>query len=446
MKQTALHPFAFHGSEKMIYDSRMGPQAVEHRGKIYIVYQANEHGHPAHPHIIVYDRQSESWSDAVRIGETEHWDHHFCPILWFDQQEHIHVLYHCHNNFGGLHLVSQQACDISKWQTAPKIAPSVSYPRVIPMADNTLLLFYRVSGHLGYWTYRLSKDGGFTWTEANKLIDFDHNPETDKDKWAGSYHSIFPSIDRKSLHMAFVYWDEEKTTNPLYHRKFVSINRHHLYYAKLEIATGTLTTIEGSPVGNAPVNRKEAEKCKVWDTGFQLTNMPYISIDEKDSPSFILPVSEKSPWECGFYYVHRASGEWEKIRIADTNHTWSGSQVLHIGPGQKKAYLTIGHEDGEKYPYGGGVIEEWCFESRNNAWSKTKTLPSEPGMNYNNPQFVYRSTGEIVEDYVLYFGWEGSEGMAPDRTVENLVMTHRGKAFLWKDTPMRRRSGYRADR
>lgn len=39
--QASGKPFATHGTEKMIYDARMEPQALMHKDVLYIVYQAD---------------------------------------------------------------------------------------------------------------------------------------------------------------------------------------------------------------------------------------------------------------------------------------------------------------------------------------------------------------------------------------------------------------------
>lgn len=58
-------PFATHGTEKMIYDARMEPQAVLHKDVIYIVYQADKGANIGNPHIISYDTKRETWSEPV---------------------------------------------------------------------------------------------------------------------------------------------------------------------------------------------------------------------------------------------------------------------------------------------------------------------------------------------------------------------------------------------
>ena len=47
--------FAEHGCEKMIYDSRMGPLALDNGDRITIVYHANPRGRIALPHLIEFD-------------------------------------------------------------------------------------------------------------------------------------------------------------------------------------------------------------------------------------------------------------------------------------------------------------------------------------------------------------------------------------------------------
>ena len=54
-----MSAFANHGSEKMIYDVRMGPVAVAHEDRICVAYQSNRAGAKALPHEMVYDDGGE---------------------------------------------------------------------------------------------------------------------------------------------------------------------------------------------------------------------------------------------------------------------------------------------------------------------------------------------------------------------------------------------------
>ena len=152
--------FAENGIEKMLYDVRMGPQAVYHDGVITVVYQCDsERVGLGHPHIRSYDVEGASWSDPVRIGTVSRYDHHLAPILWFDQDEWLHVLFDCHRRTGGQHLVSVKPKTIEEWQEAAPVDHSISYPRVFPLPDGRHLMYSRTFGHQGYWTFRVSDDG-----------------------------------------------------------------------------------------------------------------------------------------------------------------------------------------------------------------------------------------------------------------------------------------------
>ena len=184
---SAARPFARHGTEKMVYDLRMGPQALWHEDTIHIVYQSTG-GEDAelrgHPYAIAYEVSARRWSAPVRLGAVRGYDHHFAPILWRDAGGHLHVLYHCHGTDGGVHLVSARPDSIASWHPGPEIAPSISYPRAFPLGDGRLLLYFRTFGHMGNWGYQTSADGGYTWTRPDRpLVDFDQNPQTDLDTW-----------------------------------------------------------------------------------------------------------------------------------------------------------------------------------------------------------------------------------------------------------------------
>ena len=65
-----------HGTEKMIYDARMEPQALLHRDVLYIVYQADRTKSIGNPHIISYDTKRQQWSEPVQIATVPRYDHY----------------------------------------------------------------------------------------------------------------------------------------------------------------------------------------------------------------------------------------------------------------------------------------------------------------------------------------------------------------------------------
>jgi len=364
------------------------------------------------------------------VGEAPHYDHHFGPVLWFDKTGHTHVLFNCHGG-PGTHVISAQPESIGEWREAPDVWRSISYPRVLHVYDGKLLLYYRVFGHMGYWTYLISDDG-VSWAPPDSpLIDFDRDPQHDHDTWAGTYDSVCVGKDGRSLHIAFVYWDERRRVNPLYNCRLLTTNRYHLYYLRLDIPSGDLWTIDGKRM-DVPVTRHQAEQCRIWDTGHRTTNMPSVLVDENDEPCFVMPVSEESvPWDCTFYFVRREGSEWMKEPIVKTNSTWAGCHLARGGADELIAYLVVGDIDGETLSYGGGQIEEWISTDGGASWQLSRQITPEPGFLYNNPRPVECYGGGELPGHLVFYGWQGPESIQPPKPPR--VLDNRGKAYLWHD-------------
>ena len=418
--------FARYGCEKMIYDIRMGPQCVEADGVFFAAYLANPAGGKAVPHVIMRDR-SGTWSEPVALADVPRFDHHFAPILWLDADRRVHVLSHCHASLrGSRHMVSVAPTDITGWREGPEVAPSISYPRVVRLPGGRMLLYHRVLGHMGYWTYQTSNDGGFTWKRrATPLVDFDQRPEAPGDEWAGSYHSVAPGKDGESLHIAFVYWDERKQVHPVYGIRLAHMDRYHLYYARLDIASGRLYSAAGKRLG-CPVNRREAEKCLVWDTGTRLTNMPSILVERDDRPAFLMPVTGERVDDCAFWCIRREQGAWQRFRVTDTNSTWAGSHLEADGAGGISAFLVGRPGRPGRLPYGGGTLQEWRSPDRGESWEHIGDIVPKAGLVCNNPKPVETAAGEVLRRTLVFFGWEGPDGLAPEGP-------YGGQAFLWRD-------------
>ena len=431
-------PFADYGCEKMIYDVRMGPQAVEHEGLIYFVYQGGKEGPEGHPFIRSYDLASQAWSDPHQIGQVRHYDHHFAPILWFDAKAHLHVLYDCHGRSSS-HIVSETPKAIDRWKDAPQVAPSISYPRVFALADGRHLMYSRTFGHMGYWTYRLTEDGGNTWTDSRPLIDFDQNPQDGKDLWAGSYESVELDADGTGLHIGFVYLDEQvgvkkhskHAINPLYNQVIHTNGRHHLHYAHLDFDSSELTSFEGEAF-DLPVNRYEAERLKILNTGWRMTNPPAMVNDDDGNPCFLLPATgEESPWKGHHEFVKREGGAWVTTPVAGLNSTWDGNLLLRGEAGEVTAIVATGDYDGSSLPYGGGTLEVWASADSGSTWSYAESLIPGEGMICNNPKAVTRSTGGLLDGYLTFFGWEGPGSLTKGR--DGTFGSNSGRAYLWHD-------------
>ena len=416
--------FADFGSDKMIYDLRMGPQGFFHEGSFFLAYQAAQAGGYAHPHVIRRDADGR-WSRPVRVGRVSVSNHHMAPVLWADTRRHLHVLYNAHMGLNqSRHLVSAAPLEICRWVEGPLIAPSISYPRILTVPDGRRILYYRVLGHMGYWTYKISPDGASWDAPATPLVDFDRDPDVPGDEWAGSYHSV--ALDRSGggLHIAFVRWDERRRVNPLYKRFLNLWSRYDLYYLKLDLRTGRLFNIEGDRV-ERPVNRRMArERCLVWETGERIVNMPSVLADAEDRPQFLFPVAGNQLDRCRFWFIRREGGVWARHAVTGTDNIWNGSHLEQSADGGITAFL-IGRAPGHgELFYGGGVLEEWRSTDGGRRWSKVGGIELPRGFLANNPKPIEDLAGRSLPRTLIFFGWKGPKAIPP-------AGPFRGRAYLW---------------
>ena len=428
--QASSKSFATHGTEKMIYDARMEPQALLHKDVLYIVYQADRTKSIGNPHIISYDTKREQWSEPVQIATVPRYDHHYAPVLWIDRDEHFHILYGCHGG-SGIHLVSEKPDDFTRWKESTTIAPSISYPKMLPISNGRMLMYHRVFGHMGYWTYHLSEDGGYTWQRpATPHVDFDQDPQVDDDLHAGSYHTVKPDASGENLHVGFVWKDERPRRDKRYNMNLDKHKRYNLYYLRLNIASGKIYTLDGREL-KQPLNKSRAEQCMVLDSDYYLTNMPSLTFDDDVNPAFLLLISDKTPTDCVFHFVRRQGDKWVKTPIARTVSTWAGSHLRRTGPGQWSAMLVVG-KDGDVIPrYGGGAMQEWVSDDNGKAWHMAGTLDPEPGLIYNNPSPVWTSDGKPLDDWLVFYGWPGPRSIDDYIQDDKKAFHNTGKAFLW---------------
>ena len=109
-------PFGSGGQLKMIYDRRQRPQAVYMNHKVYIVYNGGapvnaEVREKAYPFVISFYPETELFSPPIQLGTKGSHDQHYCPVIWADNDDFLHILSGCHKT-PGTHLVSKRAADI----------------------------------------------------------------------------------------------------------------------------------------------------------------------------------------------------------------------------------------------------------------------------------------------------------------------------------------------
>ena len=206
-------------------------QAIQHAGKVYLVYAKLEvlpgktakDGAPAYA--AVYDIKTRSLSPPVLIGfgGINAKDNHNWPAIAADSRGILHVVCNGHHNpFRYVH--TKRPWDISEWTEPVAVAKGTTYAGLLCGPDDTLYSVTRCS-HPGY-RFRLSlhrKKPGQPWDEPKHLA-LPYKPyykvwfhKLVMDPATGrlflSYHSQTPSLCLfKDEYLAYVYtWpDREK--------------------------------------------------------------------------------------------------------------------------------------------------------------------------------------------------------------------------------------------
>ena len=292
-------PFAEDGALKMLYDNRMYPQAVETGGRVFMVWRGDK-GLPwvrsydltertfGPPHMLLADMDAEF--DHKRFLR----DQHYSPVIWAEDDGRLHVAFGFHRT-PGFHFVSVKPGDTRKWERLPEISNSISYPKIHKIHGGKTLVYFRESGHLGFWTYRITADGGRTWEIPDTpLIDMDAKPhDTPVSSHAGSYQTTRVSDDGKTLHVAFIWKMEDPLPSERYGETLHDYTRrHNLYYLKTDLTTGKISNLAGKELPR-PVNKGVADReCLVWDTDGRTAAVgPSIALGDNDERTLEPPLT-----------------------------------------------------------------------------------------------------------------------------------------------------------
>ena len=414
-------PFAGNGTLKMLYDNRMYPQAVESSGRVYMVWR----GDSGLPWIRAYDLETRRFSNPRMLlegtgaeidAERFERDQHYAPVVWAEADGRLHVAFGFHRT-PGFHFATTKAGDIEQWQRLPEISHSVSYPQVHSIAEGRTLVYFRESGHLGFWTYRISADGGHTWEKpATPVIDMDALPrESPLAAHAGSYQTTRVSPDGRTLHIAFIW----KVENPVESKRYGGVlhdytRRHNLYYLRTDLETGEVFNAHGKRLSR-PVNFGTAQRdCLVWNTeGGSASVGPSIALGNEGEPYFLLPVSGETPYASTFYFVRLEDGEWTREPLTPTGHPFNSTHLVREGNGTFRAYLIAGegeaNEQSTMNRYGwGDRVEEWTSASGGINWRRSRDLTPQPGLRYQSVKFVRSELGEALDGMLLFYAWEGA--------------------------------------
>ena len=424
----------------MLYDARQRPQAVYLRDRVFIGFKGGASPSDSgkaktSPMLIAYDPSSRRFSETLTLGRKTS-DHHDGPVVWADKEDYLHVLFGGHKN-PGTHLMANRPADMGKdlsdWTRAPEIAPKLSYPNVFRVHGGKELVYFRTDGHSSSWTYRISDDGGRTWTgPENDVTDLDSRGRAE---WS-SYQTKLPSKDGKYLHVVFTDYDDVKSNDPkrLFNERYgqpvSNAWKYNLSYVKVDLERHAVLNADGE-VLHRPLDIDQVEeKARIWDTAGRGAGVPpAIALDDDGAPMFLHVLSEDDLETHRFYFVRRENGQWKQTAICGSNHQWNSGHLARGRDGLLHAYVIVGDgyldSPGPMDKHGGGHLEEWISADDGQSWRKHRDLApggkQYAGWRFNNVQPVTRPDGTAVEGMLLFYGW-------------NDMNLPRARAFLMHET------------
>lgn len=147
--------------------------ARQYGTKIYVPYMrdGSAQGDMA---VACYDTDTKLWSYSPDIGVNPTDDYHGGACIVRDKLGYLHVFWGAHE--GTIRYARSESPDnISSWDIMTSPASAATYP--MPWCDpvtGKIFLFYRVteaSGSNYRWDYKVSEDGGSTWSSATTWVD-----------------------------------------------------------------------------------------------------------------------------------------------------------------------------------------------------------------------------------------------------------------------------------
>lgn len=335
-----------------------------------------------------YDHQQKSWTPSVLMVDLvpefgrAAIDDHNPPSLLALRDGTILAFTAVHDRTDALGVQSTIGPgDITRWSPWSRIfnqtGVEYNYPQAIERADGSIILFFR----MGTWRsaqegYSISEDGGRTWSEPTKLIDF------------GAGVGIYAHVEGRgsAIHLA---WNVRRLEGA----------PSELYYAVSPDGGLTWQTSNGQPLSlplsgnNSETLQAKPEPLFVWDITIDLAGQPHIAYIHGSPPRarYGVAVKENSEW--------RLSNLTTTRLLYGATHYYAGGIVIDPRD-SNSAVLSRG---GPQL-----LLEHW--QRRNGRWQRANILATNWLVDNFRPQFVANDPGGgLIWLSGRYQGFDGRE-------------------------------------
>lgn len=339
-------------------------QAIRLGEATYFAYQ----GDAFHPRVGRYARGSGQLDGPYQVGMNPLTDDaHGTPSLAAIAGARLHCAWGCHVS-PLLYARSLQPEDPSAWEPARELAPSATYPTLIPYSSDDLSLFFRAGGHTANWQELVSTDGGANWSTPIDVL-LGEEPRI-------SWYCGWRLDATGTLHAAWCWQDD---TN-LYGSPLPAHYRYSIYYMRR--APGDVwRNVEGTALPMPLDKSAVPQYCKVFgaaggSAGHTCT--PAIAPEDDGTPNLLYtrsaPIDDPdvyTTWR--FQHARWEGGQWVFRDVLPTDNQFDGCD-LRATAGGLEAVLSSGGTSGtpENTPRGsmdlrGGYLQLATFDG--SGWS-----------------------------------------------------------------------------
>lgn len=142
-------------------------KVITHEGKTHVAWLDSE-GDSFWVRVRTYNHQSDSWNDAVTVGDA--FDNHGGPALTIDSEGYLHIVYYPHHQ--PMHYrKSVRPNDTSEWESEIQFGDKCSYPTLVCGESDTLYCTLRRSYDGQPWQVELwKKESGSTWSGPHPIL------------------------------------------------------------------------------------------------------------------------------------------------------------------------------------------------------------------------------------------------------------------------------------